>query len=75
MPGKNTLAYLASSSATKEKSFTTLKTGISVINLFFVTDDEAKLPRAFVLGKLLQPGLIVLRKAKSLPMRGSALLV
>jgi hypothetical protein len=24
MPGKNTLAYLASSSATKEKSFTTL---------------------------------------------------
>jgi hypothetical protein len=42
----NTLAYLASSSAMKEKSFTksfiTLTPGVNVIKNFFVADDEAK---------------------------------
>ncbi len=36
MPGKNNLAYLASSSATKEeKCFITLTPGVNVIKLFF----------------------------------------
>jgi hypothetical protein len=34
LPGTNTLAYLASSSATKEKSFKTLTPGANVIKLF-----------------------------------------
>jgi hypothetical protein len=49
----NTLAYLASSSATKEKSFVTLTLGVSLIELFLVTGKEgkeAKLARVFVLG-------------------------
>jgi hypothetical protein len=42
LPGTNTLAYLASSSAMKEKSFITLTPVVNVIKLFsFVTDDEA----------------------------------
>ncbi len=46
----NTLAYLASSSATKEKSFATLTLGVSLIEHFLVTGKEAKLARVFVLG-------------------------
>ncbi len=39
----NTLAYWASSTVMKEKSFITLTPGINVIKLFsFVADDEAK---------------------------------
>ncbi len=34
LPGINTLAYLASSSATKEKRFITLSPGLNVINSF-----------------------------------------
>jgi hypothetical protein len=38
----NTLAYLASSTVTKEKSFIRLTPGVNVLKLFsFVTDDEA----------------------------------
>ncbi len=35
MPGKNNLAYLASSSATTEKCFITLTPDVNVIKLFF----------------------------------------
>jgi hypothetical protein len=39
----NTLAYLALSSATKEKSFITMTLGADVMKLFeFVADEEAK---------------------------------
>ncbi len=39
----NTVAYMASSSATKEKSFITLTPGVNVIKpFFFITDDDAK---------------------------------
>jgi hypothetical protein len=34
LPGRNTLAYLASPSATKKKSFITLTPGANVIKLF-----------------------------------------
>jgi hypothetical protein len=34
LPGTNTLAYLASLSATKEKSFTTLTPGANVVKIF-----------------------------------------
>jgi hypothetical protein len=34
LPGANTVAYLASSSAMKKKSFITLTPGVDVINLF-----------------------------------------
>jgi hypothetical protein len=56
LPGSNTLAYLASSSATKKKSFITLTPGLNVIKLFFssLTLRVLKL-KAFVLGKPLQP--------------------
>jgi hypothetical protein len=41
-PRINALAYLASSSAMKEKSFITLNPGVNVIKLFsFVADDKA----------------------------------
>jgi hypothetical protein len=43
LPGINTLAYLASLSATKEKSFITLSPGLNVSKLFlFVTDKDPK---------------------------------
>jgi hypothetical protein len=50
LPGKNALAFLGSSSATK-KSFMTLAPGVNVIKLFsFVAKDEAKYARVFVPG-------------------------
>ncbi len=55
----NTLAYLALSSATKEKSLITLTPGVSVIKLFFfISDDGAKLTGAFNRDRFIQPGLI-----------------
>ncbi len=46
----NALAYLASSSATKEKSFITMTPSVKVIkHLFLVTDGAANLAGAFIL--------------------------
>jgi hypothetical protein len=43
LPGTKSIAYLASSSAMKEKNFITSTPGGEVIKLFFfVNDDEAK---------------------------------
>jgi hypothetical protein len=44
LPGTNTLAYLASLSAMKKKSFITLTPGLHLIKrtFFIVTDEEAK---------------------------------
>jgi hypothetical protein len=36
LPGTNTLAYLVSSSAMKEKRFITLTSGVNVMKLFMV---------------------------------------
>jgi hypothetical protein len=40
LPGTNTLAYLASSSATKKKSFITLTPGVDVRKLFFLVTEN-----------------------------------
>jgi len=45
----NTLAYLASSTVTKEKHFITLTPGVNVINIFFFVKDIQAI--AFVPGK------------------------
>ncbi len=57
MPGTNTLAYLASSLAKKEKGFITLTPGANGITHFFLLDDEAKAARVLVPAKYIQANL------------------
>ncbi len=49
MPGTNTLAYLASSSAMKEKSFITLTPGGNPIKLFIIINDAIVFANARIL--------------------------
>jgi hypothetical protein len=43
LPGANTLAYMASLSVTKEKSFITSTPGVNITKpLFYVADEVAK---------------------------------
>jgi hypothetical protein len=65
LSGTNTLAYLASSSATKKKSFITLATGVIIIKHFFITNARKKIARVFVQGISFQEILMFGSKAKS----------